>query len=136
MKEMPAILSYTHCLGCSLVKPCRGSEKTPTTKRDVFISDYRPEYDRLVAYSQTAAFKADMKLRPHVERIIAALVGHNGARRARFVGLKKMDFQMKMCAMSYNAKRWLVLLAEKEGRHRRQPRRRWELPVPTGGLSC
>ena len=133
-----AIFRFTppHCLGCSLVKPCRGSEKTPTTKRDVFISDYRPEYDRLVAYSQTAAFKADMKLRPHVERIIAALVGHNGARRARFVGLKKMDFQMKMCAMSYNAKRWLVLLAEKEGRHRRQPRRRWELPVPTGGLSC
>jgi len=125
-----------HCLGCTLLKPCRDGDKPPTTKRDVFINDYRPEYDQLVAYSQTTAFKQDMKLRPHVERIIAALVLHNGARRARFRGLKKMDFQMKMCASSYNAKRWLVLLAEKAGRHRRQPRRRWELPLPTGCVSC
>lgn len=124
------------CLGCPLLKPCRDSQKTPTTKRDVFINDYRAEYDQLVAYGKTEAFKADMKLRPHVERIIAALVLHNGARRARFRGLVRMDFQMKMCATTYNAKRWLVLLAEKEGRHRRQPRRRWQLPAPTSCARC
>ena len=37
----------------------------------------------------------------------AGLVRYNGARRARFRGLKKVDFQMKMCAMAYNAKRWV-----------------------------
>lgn len=119
------------CLGCPLLKQCRDKEGTPTTHRDVSISDYRADFDRLVAYSKTEAFKLDMKLRPAVERVIAGLVLHNGARYARFRGLAKVDFQVKMCAMIYNAKRWLVLLAEKEGRHRRPTRRRWELPTPS-----
>lgn len=119
------------CLGCPLLQQCRGKAETPTTHRDVFISDYRPDFDRLVAYSKTDDFKLDMKLRPQVERVIAGLVLHNGARYARFRGLAKVDFQVKMCAMIYNAKRWLVLLAEKEGRRRRPVRRRWELPTPS-----
>lgn len=119
------------CLGCPLLQQCRGKAETPTTHRDVFISDYRPDFDRLVAYSKTDDFKLDMKLRPQIERVIAGLVLHNGARDARFRGLAKVDFQVKMCAMIYNAKRWLVLLAEKEGRRRRPLRRRWELPTPS-----
>lgn len=119
------------CRGCSLLLPCRGSDKSPTTKRDIFISDYRSDYDQLVAYSQTADFKLDMKLRPQVERIVAGLVLHNGARRARFRGLEKVDFQVKMAAMAYNAKHWLVLLAEREGRRKRPVRRRWGLPAPS-----
>ena len=119
------------CLGCPLLQQCRGTDKTPTTHRDVFISDYRPDFDRLVAYSKTDDFKVDMKLRPQVERVIAGMVLHNGARYARFRGLAKVDFQVKMCAMIYNAKRWLVLLAEKERRRRRPVRRRWELPTPS-----
>jgi hypothetical protein len=59
------------------------------------------------------------------------LVLHNGARYARFRGLAKVDFQVKMCAMIYNAKRWLVLLAEREGRYKRPVRHRWELPTPS-----
>lgn len=74
------------CRGCPLLKQCRGKDETPTTKRDVFINDYRPAYDQLVAYSKTDAFKQEMKLRPQIERVIAGLVLHNGARRARFVG--------------------------------------------------
>ena len=121
------------CLRCPLLKQCRGKEKTPTTHRDVFISDYRADFDRLVAYSQTDDFKLDMKLRPQVERVIAGLVLHNGARYAHFRGLAKVDFQVKMCAMIYNAKRWLVLLAEKEGCYKRPVRRRWGLPTPSQG---
>lgn len=119
------------CRGCPLLKQCRGKDETPTTKRDVFINEYRPAYDQLVAYSKTDAFKQDMKLRPQIERVIAGLVLHNGARQARFVGKTKADFQVKMCASIYNAKRWLVLLAEKEERHQRPVRRRWELPAPS-----
>lgn len=119
------------CLGCPLLQQCRGKAETPTTHRDVFISDYRPDFDRLVAYSKTDDFKLEMKLRPQIERVIAGTVLHNGARYARFRGLAKVDFQVKMCAMIYNAKRWLVLLAEKAGRRRRPVRRRWELPTPS-----
>lgn len=121
------------CLGCPLRQPCRGTDKTPTTHRDVFINDYRSDFDRLVAYSQTDGFKQDMKLRPEVERIIAALVLHNGARHARFRGRAKVDFQVKLCATIYNAKRWVKLLAEKAGRYQRPVRRCWGLPAPSQG---
>jgi len=119
------------CLGCPLLKACRGSKQPPTTYRAVFTSDYRPDYDCLLAYSQTEAFKQDMKLRPQIERVIAGLVLHNGARYARFRGLDKVDFQMKMCATIYNVKHWLVRLDEIAGRRRRPQRRRWELPAPS-----
>ena len=52
----------------------------------------------------------DMKLRPHVERIIAGLTRYNGARRARRCGEDKADFQAKMDATAFNIKRWLCLL--------------------------
>ena len=119
------------CLGCPLLQACRGSDKRPTTHRDSFSSDYRREYEQLVAYSQTEDFKLDMKLRPQIERVIAGLVLHNGARYARFRGQMKVDFQMKMCGAIYNAKHWLVRLDEIAGRRRRPKRRRWELPAPS-----
>ena len=53
-----------------------------------------------------------MKLRPCVERIIAALVRYGGARRARRRGLHKADFQMKMAATAFNLKKWMRCLAE------------------------
>jgi hypothetical protein len=129
------------CRGCPLLKQCRGSEETPRnscrsakTHRTVFISDYRADYDRLVAYSQTDEFKREMKLRPQIERIIAGLVLHCGARYARFRGTAKVDFQVKMCAMIYNVKHWLVRLDEIAGRRRRPTRRRWEAPTPSWTL--
>ena len=121
------------CLGCSFLKPCRGSEKTPTTPKSVFISDYRVEWEQLKAYSQTDDFKQDMKLRPHVERIIAGLVLHNDARRARFRGQDKVGFQAKMCATAYNLKRWVSLLAEKRLNKPPKKRRRFGAPLPTKG---
>lgn len=105
--------SAGQCRGCPLLKPCRGSEAYPTSRRAVFISNHLAARLKAQAYNQTAAFRADLKLRPQVERIIAALVRYNGARQARFRGLAKVDFQMKMCAMAYNAKRWVQMRRRK-----------------------
>jgi hypothetical protein len=102
-------------------------EKTLTKHKSVFISDYRAEWERLKAYSQTEEFTQDMKQRPHIERIIAGLVLHNDARRARFRGLAKVDFQLKMCGMAFNVKRWLVKLSGQ----RRAKRRRFNAPMPS-----
>ena len=77
--------------------------------RQVFISDHRPLVEAAKAYNQTDDFKADMKLRPLIERIIAALTRYNGARRARSRGTPKADFQAKMNATAANIKRWLRL---------------------------
>ena len=121
------------CLGCPFLQPCRGSEKTPTTPKSVFISEYRTEWERLKVYSQTEEFKQDMKLRPHVERVIAGLVLHNDARRARFRGLDKTGFQAKMCATAYNLKRWVSLLWENRLDKTPKKRRRFGAPLPTKG---
>lgn len=130
------------CTGCLLLMVCRGQKQwphlpapyaQPTTPRNVFISDYRMEKQALVAYSQTDDFPADMKLRPQVERIIAGLVLHTGARRARFRGLKKVDFQLKMCGAVYNLKRWLALLRNKRLNRFPPKRRRFAAPLPSGG---
>jgi hypothetical protein len=123
------------CLGCPFLEPCRGSTDTPTKHKSIFISAYRADWDRLVDYSKTEAFTADMKLRPQVERVISGLVSHNGARRARFRGLEKVNFQAKMCAMAYNLKRWVSLRSGKRHKKRRKfsmsspPRR----PSPSRG---
>ena len=117
------------CVGCPFLKPCRGKKEPPTTHKSVFISAYRREWEALVTYSQTDNFKADMKLRPQVERVIAGLVLHNGARRARFRGLEKVDFQAKMCAMAYNLKRWVSLQSGQQ----RLKRRRLGAPAPSQG---
>lgn len=121
------------CLGCPFLQPCRGSEETPTTPKSVFISDYRAEWERLRTYSQTEDFKQDMKLRPHIERIIAGLVLHNDARRARFRGLDKVGFQAFMCATSYNLKRWVSLLREIRLDKPPKKRRRFSAPAVTKG---
>jgi hypothetical protein len=98
------------CVGCPLWTQCRSHKLGSKAMRQVFISDYRPEIEAARAYNQTPDFQADMKRRPHVERIIAALVRYNGARRARRPGLFQADFQAKMNATAYNIKRWLRLL--------------------------
>ncbi len=124
------------CAGCLLLTACRGKKKwphppdphaQPISPRNVFISDYRVERQALVAYSKTEAFKEDMKLRPDIERTISILVLHNGARRARFRGLEKVDFQLKMCGMAFNVKRWLAKLSGQ----RRAKRRRFSAPMPS-----
>ncbi len=116
----------SQCKLCPLLKQCRGSDKPPTTKKETFISDYRTEWNRLREYSQTNEFKADMSLRPQIERIVSGLVLHNGARRARFRGSMKVAFQARMNATAYNLKRWVSLLSGKPTKKRR----RFSAPPP------
>jgi hypothetical protein len=100
----------SQCAGCPLWEQCRDPEANPEGMRQVFISDYRPLLDVARAYNQTDDFKADMKLRPIIEQIIAGLTRYNGARRARGRGNDKVDFQAKMSATAFNIKRWMSLL--------------------------
>lgn len=117
------------CQGCGKLKECRGNPDEPTTARNVYYSDYRTPYLRAVNYNQTEEFKADMKLRPQIERIIAGLVLHNGARKARSRGIVKAGFQAKMSAMAYNIKRWIKLLVEKDKPKESKPKRgKYDLP--------
>ena len=97
------------CRDCPLWTQCRSHTPGSKAMRQVFISDYRHAMDAARAYNQTPEFKTDMKRRPKVERIIAALVRYNGARRARRRGQIKADFQAKMNATACNIKRWLRL---------------------------
>ncbi|MFQ5596148.1 MAG: transposase [Anaerolineae bacterium] len=97
------------CAGCPFWDQCRDPEANPHGMRQVFISDHRPLVEAAKAYNQTDDFKADMKLRPLIERIIAALTRYNGARRARSRGQPRADFQAKMNATAANIKRWLRL---------------------------
>ena len=98
------------CQDCPLWTQCRRDAPNTNRMRQVFISDYRPEVEAARRYNQTPEFKAEMKHRPLVERIIAALVRYNGARRARRRGQEKCDFQAKMNAVAFNAKKWMRLL--------------------------
>lgn len=109
------------CQGCPLLDKCRGDAVKPTQYRQVFISSYAYFQRNALAYTKTAAFLADMKLRPHVERIIAALTRYNGARRAVAYGMDQADFQLKLCAMAYNLKRWHKLTRDQQKAQRYHP---------------
>jgi hypothetical protein len=135
--------SAGQCQGCPLWDACRGprtetasTEETATqpsalnskrkgpkadSHRQVFISSYRSAQRQAILYTQSDAFKADMKQRPAIERIIAALVRYNGARRAHSTGLAKADFQVRMAAVAFNLKRWLVLTLAQEKAQRYHP---------------
>jgi len=94
----------SQCRDCPLRKKCGPLDKYD--RRYVFISDYRDFTLQALNYQKTEEFKQDMKLRPIIERHIACLVRYNDARRCRFRGCHKSDFQQKMCASAYNLKQW------------------------------
>jgi len=101
------------CLGCPLLEDCRNSQETPTTPRNFFVSRHNAFLLALLALSQTEAFRRQMKKRPRIELVIAHLVLFHGARRARFRGTQKVDYQLKMAGMTYNVKWWLKRLKRK-----------------------
>lgn len=104
------------CQGCPLWSQCRDPKADPQNLRQVFISDYRPLVEAAKAYQQTEAYKADMKQRPLVERVIANLTRYCDGRRCRRLGQLKADFQAKMCAVAFNLKQWLALLGRQVSR--------------------
>ncbi|HRQ42563.1 MAG TPA: transposase, partial [Chloroflexota bacterium] len=109
------------CLACPLLQQCRGTMDTPTTPRNFFVSDHMPFLLALLALSQTEAFRQQMKKRPRIELVIAHLVLFHGARRARFRGTAKVDYQLKMAGTTYNVKWWLRRL-QREGKLTPLPR--------------
>ena len=115
----------TQCRDCPLLQKCRGDVTPPTKHRQVFISDYAFHQREAIAYTKTTEFKADMKLRAHIERIIAGLTRYNDARHAHGAGTRNADFQSRMSAIAYNLKRWhrLILDEERQSRLRATQRR-------------
>jgi hypothetical protein len=104
----------TDCQGCPLWQQCRDPQSKPDGPRNVFISDFTLLYQTELAYLDTPAAQADFSFRANIERHIAALTQHNGARRARFIGLRNVNFQLNMAATAYNLKRWHVLTLQYE----------------------
>jgi hypothetical protein len=141
--------SAKQCHDCPLWEACRGprTEQTPTPEtvpleasqaekpapkrkgpgpkahRQVFISSYRSMQRAAILYTQSDAFKLDMKLRPLIEGTIAALVRYNGARRAKGIGLTNADCQARGAALAFNLKRWRTLTLAREKAQRLRPDR-------------
>ena len=141
----------THqCEGCPLRQRCRGERPpdppatdagaamatapaAPTPPqprrpkadayRQVFISDYRYWQRSALAYTKTAAFAREMRLRATIERTIAGLVRYNGARHATGYGLVNADYQVRMAALAFNLKSWhkLTLDQQKPTKRRTPP---------------
>lgn len=97
------------CQDCPVWRDCRGAKSKPTSNRSVFISDYQEEIRLAQQYNQTPQFKAEMSLRPLVERVIFMLTHYDGARFARRRGIAWADFQLSMCATARNLRTWLNL---------------------------
>ena len=94
------------CATCPLRTNCLTNPETQKM-RSVFISDYRKFALLARAYMLTDSFSQEMRQRNHVERIIAALVRYNDARRSQRVGVHFADYQLKMSGMAYNVKKWI-----------------------------
>lgn len=103
------------CVGCPLADACRGAEVPPDHMRQVFVSDFRSAVAQARTYAQTADFKADIKARATIERIIANLVRYHDARDARRRGLRNCQYQAHMNAMAFNLRQWLRQLARRHG---------------------
>jgi hypothetical protein len=100
--------------GCPLWAQCRDPKARRDSHRAVFISDYTLLCNAEIDYLATPAAQADFAFRAHIERHIACLTQHNGARYAKVIGLPKVNFQLTMAATAYNLKRWHVLTLQKE----------------------
>lgn len=105
--------SASQCQGCSQFQKCRGEEANPETNRTVYISDYATRHRDAIEYTKTPEGKEEYKERAHVERIIAGVVRYNDGRRARSYGTNNADFQVKMSAAAYNAKRFCKILGDR-----------------------
>lgn len=95
------------CAGCPLLAPCRGAAVPPEHMRQVFISDFRSHVAQARTYALTDDFKADLKRRATIERIIANLVRYHDARQARRRGLPNCQYQAHMNALAFNLRQWL-----------------------------
>jgi transposase len=103
------------CAGCPLLEQCRGAAVPPEHMRQVFISDFRSAVVQARTYALTDDFKADMKQRATIERIIANLVRYHDARYARRRGRPNCQYQAHMNATAFNLRQWLRQLVRRGG---------------------
>lgn len=103
------------CAGCPLADACRGAEVPPDHMRQVFVSDFRSAVALARTYALTEDFKADLKARATIERIIANLVRYHDARQARRRGQPNCQYQAHMNALAFNLRQWLRQLARHHG---------------------
>ena len=105
-------LTAKQCAGCPLAANCRGASPTRT---------HAPSLHQRLPLRRGPGphlcpdgdFKADMKLRATIERIIANLVRYHDARDARRRGQGNCQYQAHMNPMAFNLRQWLRQLARR-----------------------
>jgi len=90
------------CRACPLWNQCRGPDSGPRSHRTIFISFYRDELEAARLFNQTDTFKAGIKQRMGIERIIFNLTNLHGARQAHSYGQARTDYQLNMQAAAFN----------------------------------
>jgi hypothetical protein len=101
--------SAAMCRDCPLRAQCRDPRSKPESQRVVFISAYRTFVLACIAENRTPAYKAFLKLRPRIERLIFCLTNLHGGRAARRFGQDNAQFQSHMVATAYNLRQWMRL---------------------------
>ena len=93
------------CRACEL----KGSCTKGRSSRIITVSRYYREHMEAYLYSQTPAYKQDMRVRALIEPKNGELARWHGLRRARYWGLVKTRLQAIFTALAINFKRWVHL---------------------------
>jgi len=99
----------TACKVCVVKAHCTNAKEG---RRTIGITPSHQDLLDAEAYNRTAAFKADMKLRPVIEGTHSEMKRYHGLRRARYRGLRKVALQCYLTAAVVNLKRWIKRLLE------------------------
>ncbi len=102
------------CRDCPLWQECRGPDSGPRSHRTVFISFFRDDLAAARRFNQTDDFKAGIKQRIGIERIIFNLTNIHGARQAHSYGKARADYQLKMQAAAFNLRQLVREMAKKQ----------------------
>ena len=102
----------SQCAGCSMREQCL--QKPQGKKgRSVTKNDYEAEYRKVHEKAATPEYTQTRRAHPKIERKLNDLARHQGNRRARYRGLKKVLRQSLLTAFVTNIKRMVKLLAQK-----------------------
>ncbi|NPV78659.1 MAG: IS1182 family transposase [Firmicutes bacterium] len=91
--------------GAGVCDRCPEKDKCTTGKsgRCIRIHPYEPEIQQAREYQKTEGFKDRYVKRVNVERLNSHLTRH-GAREARYIGTRKVKFQLLLCGILNNIK--------------------------------
>ena len=102
------------CAGCPLWAKCRDPHSPASAHRMVFISQFRAYVLKSGVYAKGAQYKALIKLRPMVERVIFCLTNLHGDREAARFGQHNAWFQALMHSTAFNLRQWMRLRAAQQ----------------------